>query len=207
MNGGDAAMNDNGFLELLRRRQSCRRFARTAVEEEAIQKLLLAANGAPVGSNRNEDLHITVVTDRAALDELAFAMKRRMEDAAVMQLLTEKLPGGRSAAQRGVDPFYGAPVVFFVSHRVQTLQPGIEFSNVMSVAMAMHLEATALGLGSVFIWGVLEAMRMYPEADRSAVLRLPKDFQPLLGLAAGYPARPAEPRAINPDKFTVNTLS
>ncbi len=200
-------MDHDAFLALLTHRRSCRRFTQEAVAEDAVQKLLLAANGAPVGSNRSEDIRITVVTDRAVLDELAIAMKRRMEDTAAMQLLTEKLPGRRGAVRSDIDPFYGAPAVFFVSHRIQELQPGIEFSNVTSVAMAMHLEATALGLGSVFIWGVLEAMRMYPAYDRSAALQLPADFQPLLGLAVGHPARAVEPRELRADRFTVNTLS
>ena len=96
--------------------------------------------------------------------------------------------------------------MIFVSHRRQDLQPGIEFSNVMSVAMMIHLEATELGLGSVFMWGSLEAMRMYPEYDRSSALRLPDDFQPLLGVAVGYPEKPAESRELNPEKFTINYL-
>ena len=159
-----------------------------------------------MGSNLNEDIRITVVRDRSVLAELAAAMKRRREDKAALARITEKIPDKGGIAQGGFDPFYGAPVVFIVSHRKQDLQPGIEFSNVMSVAMMMHLEATELGLGSVFMWGSLEAMRMYPEYDRSSVLQLPQDFRPLLGLAVGYPAQPAESREIDPDKFTVNYL-
>ena len=144
--------------------------------------------------------------DRAVLDELAIAMKRRREDKAALRRITEKVRDGNAAPEKGFDPFYGAPVVIFVSHRIQELQPGIEFSNVMSVAMMMHLEATELGLGSVFMWGSLEAMRMYPEYDRSAALQLPEDFRPLLGLAVGYAETPPESRPLNAEKFTVNYL-
>ncbi len=199
-------MDGKGFLDLLERRQSCRRFTPEKLDRETVERLLLAANGAPVGSNRNEDIHVTVVQDQAVLDELASAMKRRREDREALRLITEKIPDRNAAVKDSFDPFYGAPVVFFVSHRGQDLQPGIEYSNVMSVAMMMHLEATALGLGSVFMWGSLEAMRMYPEYDRSALLQLPQGFEPLLGLAVGHPAVPLEPREIRADKFRVDWL-
>lgn len=199
-------MFNEGFLGLLEHRRSCRHFAPKELDEETINKLLLAANGAPVGSNRAEDIHITVVNDHAVIDDLSLAMKRRREDTETMAFITEKVRGGDSFQSRKFDPFYGAPLVFFVSHRRQTVQPGIEFANVMSVAMAMHLEATELGLGSVFIWGALEAMRMYPEYDRTSELLLPQGFEPLLGLSVGYPAEPTEPKRLRRDRFTVNVL-
>ena len=199
-------MEGKGLIGLLERRRSCRRFTAEKLDRATVDRLLLVAAGAPVGSNRNEDIHITVVEDRAVLDELAVAMRRRRQDAADLRLITEKIPDRNVAVRDGFDPFYGAPVVFFVSHRRQDLQPGIEYSNVMSVAMMMHLQATELGLGSVFMWGSLEAMRMYPEYDRTELLRLPEGFQPLLGLAVGHPAADAEPRELAPDKFGVNRL-
>lgn len=79
-----------------------------------------------------------------------------------------------------------------MSHRRQDLQPGIEWANVTSVTSVMHLEATNLGLGSVFMWGALESMRLFPELDHTALLELPGGFAPLIGLAVGYPAKPLE---------------
>ncbi len=47
---------------------------------------------------------------------------------------------------------YDSPMVIFVSHRKQELQPGIEWANVASVVNEMHLTATNMGLGSVYMW-------------------------------------------------------
>ena len=194
------------FMELLSRRRSCRRYTAEPVSREALDALLLAANAAPIGSNRTEDIHLTVVTDRSVLDALALAMNRRRQDKAAMTNITEKIADPNAGLRPDFDPFYGAPAVIFVSHRKQDVQPGIEYSNVMSVAMAMHLEAAELGLGSVFMWGSLEAMRLYPEYDRTGLLELPEGFEPLLGLAVGHAAVPAEPRPLKADRLGINYI-
>ena len=54
-------MEKGSFLELLEKRRSCRSFSDREIDEETMSKLLLAANGAPVGSNLNDDIRITVV--------------------------------------------------------------------------------------------------------------------------------------------------
>ena len=196
----------NGFLDLLAVRRSCRRYTDEPLEESFLRKILLAANAAPVGSNRTEDICLTVVTGRPVMNAFSNAMERRRKDREAVTSITEKVRDERVTAPGRLDPFYGAPAVIFVSHRRQDLQPGIEYANVMSVAMAMHLEATELGLGSVFIWGVLEAMRMYPEYDRTQLLSLPDGFDPLLGLAVGHPAGTAVPRQLKENVFPINRV-
>ena len=193
------------YLKLLSSRRSCRAFTAEPVSEEDIRKLLLAANGAPVGSNLYKDLHLTVVRDRAILHELARAAVERRRDKATMGKIVSSIEGS-TEARKEPDPFYGASTVIFVSHRKQDLQPGIEYANVACAVLSMQLEAAELGLGSVFIWGVLEAMRVLPEYDRTDVLELPEGFVPLLGLAVGYPAKPLSPRALKADRIGTNYL-
>jgi nitroreductase len=70
----------------------------------------------------------------------------------------------------------------------------------------MHLAATELGLGSVFMWGSLEAMREIPELDHTAVLDLPDGFEPLIGIAIGHPEQELSARDLKADKISVNYL-
>ena len=104
------------------------------------------------------------------------------------------------------DPFYHAPLVIFISHKKQDLQPGIEWANVSSVALSMQLEATSLGLGSCFMWGALEASRVLPKFDRTSLLDLPDNFEPLLGLAIGYSAIDFKEKVLTNKKIKVNEI-
>ena len=194
------------FLELLASRSSCRKCTDEPVSREDLHHILLAANAAPIGSNRTEDIHLTVVENRAVLDQLSIAMQRRMQDKAAMSNITEKVRDENAKSFKKIDPFYGAPTVIFISHRKQDVQPGIEYSNVTTVASMIQLAATELGLGSVFMWGSLEAMRMYPEYDNTAVLNLPEGFAPLLGVAIGHKAMEKASKELTADTFSINYL-
>ena len=193
------------YFELLRYRKSIRKFTKEQITKSDMSEILAAANSAPVGSNQYKDVHLTVVQNRAVLDKLSEAAIERWKDKAKMKAIVGDTANVESD-QHGFDPFYGAPTVIFVSHRKQTLQPGIEFSNVACIVYSMHLAAANLGLGSVFIWGALEAVREIPALDNTAVLKLPDDFEPLLGIAIGHPAAELSPRDLKTDKISMNYL-
>ena len=194
------------YLELAKKRTSCRRYTNEPVSDEEIKKIILAANNAPVGSSRYDDIHLTVVKDRNILDELALAVQQRFKDKETIAKIIGTVNGSEVPTKGKDDPFYHAPVVIFISHRKQDLQPGIEWSNVSSVALAMHLEATSLGLGSCFMWGALEAARVIPEYDRTSILNLPDEFEPLLGLAIGHPAIELKEKELTDKKISVNEI-
>ena len=153
------------FFDVLKHRRSTRKFTGKPVEQDNISRILLAANSSPVGSNMYKDIHLTVVQDRGILDRLSEAAVKRMEDKAKMNAILGDMKPETIERANFRDPFYGAPGVILISHRNQTIQPGIEFANASCIAFSMHLAATELGLGSVFIWGVLEAMREIPELE------------------------------------------
>ena len=176
------------FESVLEKRRSVRAFRPDALSDEQIARLLSAANRAPVGSAMYRDLHITVVRSQEKLLKLCEAAWKRFSSREIVREIAGEADTDLDAALNRPNLFYGAPVVFFLSHRRQTLQPGIEWANVSAVAEQMHLAATDMGLGSCFMWGALESMRLFPELDHTALLELPEDFEPLLGLAVGYPA-------------------
>ncbi|MDR2356984.1 MAG: nitroreductase family protein, partial [Oscillospiraceae bacterium] len=156
------------FNEILKKRRSCRKFADAQITKAELDEILLAGINAPVGSNLCRDIHITVVQDRNVLEALCAASNKRLQDRATLRKLTEEIDSEKDTPT--AVPFYGAPTVVIVSHRTQDLQPGIEYANVTSVVQTMHLAATNIGLGSVYVWGILEAMRLFPELDNSALL-------------------------------------
>lgn len=101
---------------------------------------------------------------------------------------------------------YDSLTVIFVSHRKQELQPGIEWANVASVVNEMHLTATNMGLGSVYMWGALESMRMIPELNHTELLEIPEGFEPLIALAVGYPAEELKERSLSHEMITTNYI-
>ena len=196
------------FEKLLRMRQSTRTYQDRQITQEQLRKILDAANRAPIGSNLYQDVHLTVVQDQNVLLKLCeaawerFSTRQKVEEIAGDTLNRSD----NHSLSRHPNLFYGAPTVIFVSHRKQRLQPGIEWANVTSVVNQMHLAATGLGLGSVYMWGALESMRMIPELDHTAVLQLPEGFEPLLALAVGYPAQELKEREMRHLPFAVNRI-
>ena len=178
------------FCELLNLRQSTRKLQSMPVKKEDIERILAAANRAPIGSNRYEDIHLTVMADQQKLLYLCEAAWKRFSSKAKVKEIAGDTSSGLE--QKKLNLFYDAPVVIFISHRKQTAQPGIEWANAAVLAAIMHLEAANPGLGSVFMWGALESMRLFPGLDHTSVQELPEGFAPLLALAVGQTLAPLE---------------
>lgn len=65
------------FEQLLLWRQSTRKFEDRQIPDEDVEKLLAAANRAPVGSSLYKDIHITVVRNKEKLLYLCEAAWKR----------------------------------------------------------------------------------------------------------------------------------
>ena len=177
------------FDQVLSIRQSTRKYLEKQIESEQIAAIIAAANRSPVGSNLYKDIHITVVQDQNKLLYLCEAAWKRFSSKDKVKEIAGDTVTEERASDKTPNLFYGAPTVFFISHRKQDLQDGIEWANVTTVTNQMHLAATNLGLGSVYMWGALESMRLFPELDHTDVLELPDGFEPLIALAVGYPEK------------------
>lgn len=196
------------YFDLLNIRTSSHRFTDVPVSKEDLDRILQAGNHAPIGSNRYRDLHLTIVQDRQVLDRLAEAALVRRSNTREMAEIINTVSNAAEILEQSnrYDPFYHAPAVIFVSHKEQDLEPHIEWCNVTTVTMAMHLAATDLGLGSCFMWFALDSMRRIPELDHTDLLKLPQGFKPLLGLAVGHIEAPLKERAIDPARITAEWI-
>lgn len=196
------------FYELMQKRTSSRKFTDEPLTEKEIEKILSAGVLAPVGSNRYKDLHFTVVQDKQILKKLAEASLIRRSNTKEMAAIINNVSNAAEILEQtnSYDPFYHAAAVIFISHRRQDLEPHIEWCNVASVTLAMHLATVEMGLGSCFMWFALDSMRRIPELDHTELLQLPEDFEPLLGLAVGHIAEPLSERAIDTGRISRNTI-
>ncbi len=195
------------YFDLLTYRHSTRSFTEEPLSEEEISRLRLAANAAPVGSRKYQDVHLTFVSDRQVLDQLGEAASIRWNDRQTMNgIWGSKYQPTEELQREKYDPFHGAPMVIFASHRKQTTQPGIEFADVTGIVFSMQMAATEMGLGSCYMWFALESMREMPEYDHTDLLQLPEDFEPLLGLAVGHRETPLPSIEISTDKITENFI-
>lgn len=165
-------------------RRSTRRFTAEAVDPKDLEIILRAGQRAPLAAGDDKTTHLTLAGPGETLERLRNACR-----------LTRK-------TGEKVDAFYGAQALILVSS-AEISDDGIEFANAGCVIENMHLQATALGLGSCYIWGSLRKLRADPEAV--AALCLPEGYKILSALAVGHAAEPLTPREYR-DKMTVNLL-
>jgi nitroreductase len=151
------------FAELAATRYSVRKFEKTPVEQEKIDRLLEVARIAPTACN-NQPQRLIVVT---APEKLAF--------------IDESTPCR-----------FEAPLVFVVCYNQDTCwtrsfdgeKSGVVDASIITTHLM--LEATDLGLGSVWV------MHFDPAKLRE-LFKLPDNLIPIALLPLGYPAADVEP--------------
>jgi len=147
-------------------RRSCRAYTGTQLPEVTVERLMEAANLAPIGRKKYEEVHLTIVQNNGFLNELTMLFRAAVGDMNAV-------------------PFYGAPTLIVVSVRAQDGEvPLVSMANAACVVDHMHLYAADLGLGSVYIYGAMTVLRSNP--DLVAQLNLPEGFLPASSLAVGY---------------------
>lgn len=146
-------------MNIIFRRRTIRKFTDQLVEKEKLRLLLEAAVMAPSAGNQ-QSWQFVLVTSRLILDELS-----------------EATPNAKPLLQAQ------AAIVVVGDLRKETRE-GFWVQDCSNASMNILLEATELGLGSVWI-GV------YPREDRVAnvsdILDLPEYTVPLSMIGIGYP--------------------
>lgn len=167
-------------------RRSCRAYTGTQLPSAMVEQLVEAANLAPVGRKKYEEVHLTIVQNQAFLNELTERFRKAVGDMNVV-------------------PFYGAPTLIIVSVRTQEGEvPLVSMANAACVVDHMHLRAADLGLGSVYIYGAMTVLRSTP--DLVAQLNLPEGFLPASSLAVGFAADGGQPPRVPEQHFSRSEL-
>lgn len=166
------------FNEVLRMRQSVRRYTEEKVSAEDIQAILTAAQHAPVGMHNSKGYVLTVISSETVLA----LMKKNYKE----------------ATGKDNDPMYGAPLFLLVSKTPEAIEEIAKYDAACLIEN-MHLAAAALGLGSVYIHGMIFSIRGIKEWQAAA--GFPESTVPLCGLAVGHSAVPLRPR---PDEAVFN---
>ena len=135
-----------------------------------LQRVIEAGSAAAVGKRRFDTLYLTVVESAEAWEAV-------------------RAPFGEN------DPTYGAPLLLILSARAQADRPGIEYANAACILENMMLAATAEGLGSCYIWGML--LQLKEDKVLCEKLGIPEGFVPASAVLLGYAAD--EPRPKTPE--------
>lgn len=160
-------------MEVIQKRSSTRGYTPEALTEAELNALLQAGLQAPTAANKQE-IHFTVLKgDNPILKELE-EEKNRLRDI--------------TAPPHNF--YYEAPTVVILSadkdFRWSTLDAGIAVEN-------MALAAEGLGLGSLIIGCIYDAMRGEKQDYFTDALRFPANYQYEIAIAFGHKAVTKEP--------------
>ena len=169
-------------FECISARRSVRAYKDAPVEQEKIEKIVEAALYAPVGMHDYDSLRLTVVENEDVLNDF-------------VSLALEAVP------QMPGSPIHGAPVLIVVS--TSNTSP-VGYANTACLIENMLLEATELGLGSLYVCGAFAALK--DNAELLRLLSIPEGYTPVSGVALGYCDEELTPRPVKNDATGVNYL-
>lgn len=174
-------------LSCIATRRSQRRFTDQQVEKEKIATILKAGQAAPIGHSYFKGYQLTVVQNKEVLEAYDKA---------------SSLAWGSPKAHL----FYNAPTLIVVSAKPQSPELRVYACDCGCIMQNMQLAAVELGLGCVFLWGLLN--RIPQDEAFTKALNLPEGFRPECILALGYPVPGTELKARTleqvPDRLGVN---
>lgn len=156
----------NQVLEVMKKRSSARAYEDVKLTKEELDTILEAGLQAPTGMNRKEIRFSVVNGDNPILNELD-EEKRKLRG-------QEKQPHNF---------YYEAPTLIFLSaedgFKWSTVDAGIAVQN-------MTLAAESLGLGSLIIGCVYDALRGEKKEYFSQALQIPEGYSFEIALAVGH---------------------
>lgn len=166
--------------DCIRTRRSVRAFTDRETDKNLLDKIVEAALYAPVGMKMYDSLFLSVLPSHAAVGEFTALCRRQSGD-------------------ESADPVHNAAALIVVSGKRTS---PVEYANSACMIENMLLAATDLGLGSLYVFGAINATHGTPYAKELAdLLQLPEGFTPLGSVALGYTEAPLAPREL-PNRVT-----
>lgn len=173
-------------FETICSRKSVRSYTGENITSEELEKILLAANAAPIGMGKYNDMHLTIVSNPELLKKIDIA-------------------GATMFGKPNMHPLYGVPTLVIVSTKEPNKMMGnVAYSNAAIVAHNMALEATELGVGACYIWGAIAAL--FTNSELMQELSLPEGFIPCCAIGLGKTDYKYELRDIPADRISKNTI-
>ena len=171
------------MLNTLFKRKSVRTYNKETVSEEELKIVLKAADASPVGMKQYETLHLTIVTNNELIEKVNQEAMKNFH-------------------RVGMKPLYDAPIFILISSKLPPLPgPGGEnvmYSNAAIMAHNMSLAATALNIGSCYIWGAVRAINSKEELLKE--FNLPEGYVPCCAVILGKTNEVFEDKEI-PDRI------
>lgn len=154
------------LMKAIAMRKSTRNYKSEQISDESLNIIINAGCAAPVGMGFYDAVHLTVVQNPDLLD--------------IIIKTYANINGNQKA-----NPLYGAPTLVVVSGKPHDKFPHAEIANAACIIENMALAATNIGIGSVYLWGILHAFDVDKELLKA--LDLPEGFIPASCIALGHP--------------------
>jgi len=168
-------------MKAIASRQSCRSYTGEQVTEEVLQTILEAANASPVGMAKFDEVKLTVIQNKVLLEKLDQV-------------------GADFMGNPDLRPTYGAPTIILVSAIKPTdPQNPSSYCNAACIVENMAIAAADLGLGSVYLLGVIAALGT--NTALCTDLKVPDGFIPVSAIALGKSKEPLKERILTTSKI------
>lgn len=154
------------FLDVIASRKSVRSYNGKQISKDELNFVINAGFCSPIGMKSYNNYYITVIQNKELLN--------KMTEAAAT---TFKKPSYNFS--------YKAPTVIVVSTKsISSYVPSIAYADAACIVENMHLAATCIGLGSVFLWW--DFISDFASGSSLSELKIPDGFRPILSLAIGH---------------------
>lgn len=161
----------NQTIETILNRRSVRDYQNKPVPREALEQIVECGLFAATALGK-QPWHLTVVTNRAVLDDISRVNRRLLLEA-----------GNEMGKDEAFDNFRGAPCAIVLSG-----EEGNPFSDIdcANATENMALAAWSMGIASCYIASFRPAFSAEEAPELRAKLGIPDGYRPTLALALGY---------------------